>query len=211
MKNILEFLLKANKLKKIAREGWIIRKIKNPETIAGHIFILSLMALVFAKEKKMNVNMGKVFKMILCHELPALCLGDKSPYDYVLRTKSEKQKKEVLKTWIRFSRKEKMRIFFEEYREGKKAIKKLISNLTPYLKKEILQLWEEFKTKNSPEARFLNQIRILANLFQALQYWQKDKKFPIQPWWEWAFEVADNQMTFEFLDELKRKFRANIK
>lgn len=205
LENILDFIIKVGELKKISRKGWVLRGIENPETIANHIFILTLMCWIFGQKEK-GVNLEKLLKMTLCYELPKILLGDTTPYDKILKNKEEKEKKGILKKWIRLSRKEKAVEFLKSYKKEKKALKKLISKLEDNLKKEILQLWEEFKLVSSPEGYFLSQIDVLATLFQALQYWQKDKHFPINAIWEWAFEASDTPMNFEFMEELKEKF-----
>ena len=206
LENILDFLLQIGKLKRMPRKGWVIRGVKNPETIGGCIFMLALTAWIFAIEKKPQLNMEKLLKMVLCHELGKVYASDETPYNAALCNKTKKERREILKKWIRFSKKEKMEIFFENYIKEKKALKKLVLRLPPDLKKEIIQLWDEFKNVSTPEAHFLNQLHILANLFQALQYWKKDKRFPMGAFWEWAFEVANSQMSFEFIEELKKKF-----
>ena len=206
LKNILDFLSKIGKLKEHSRQGWLIRKVKNPETTAGFVFVLTLMAWLFLDQNKPQLNQEKVFKMALCHELTKVYAQDETPYNSALKGKTDKQKKEILKKWIRFSKKEKMNNFLKNYRKEKKAIEKLVACLPTDLKKEIIQLWQEFKNNSTAEARFINQLHLLANLLQALQYWQKDKNFPISSFWEWAFETADNETSFEMIKQLKKKF-----
>ncbi|MBT9169596.1 MAG: 5'-deoxynucleotidase YfbR [Syntrophomonadaceae bacterium] len=206
LEDILDFLLQIGRLKKMPRKGWVIREVKTPETIGGFVFMATLMAWIFAIEKNLRLNTEKLLKMALCHELSRVYASDETPYDRALGNKTKKEKRKILKKWIRFSKKEKMKIFLENYKKEKEALKKLVLGLPPDLKKEIIQLWHEFKNLSSPEAHFLAQLHILANLFQALQYWRKDKRFPIGAFWEWAFEVADSQMSFEFIGELKKKF-----
>lgn len=206
LKNILDFLSSIEKLKKTPRKGWVDRKIKNPETIAGFIFILTLMVWIFVEKKDSQLNEEKIIKMSLCHEFSKVYAEDETPYDSAIKGKSGREKTIIFKKWIRFSRKQKMKIFFENYKKEKKALEKAVSKLPFKLKKEILQLWDEFKDNSTAEARFLNQLHILANLIQALQYWQKDKKFPIKAFWEWAFEVADSETSFGILKQLKKNF-----
>ena len=37
MKNLLKFFLEVEKLKQMPRTGWVLREVKNPETVAEHI------------------------------------------------------------------------------------------------------------------------------------------------------------------------------
>lgn len=209
LENILDFVLEVGKLKRMQRKGWILRKVKNPETMAGHIFTTTLMTWLFSKSATFtlkSLNEEKLLKMALAHEICEVYARDETPYDRILKGKNEEEKKNILKKWIRLSKKEKSEIFLKDYQKEKKAIEKLTSNFKNFLKKEIIQLWEEFKSCSSSEGRFLNQIDVLAILFQACLYWQKDKKFPIEGLWEWAYEFSDSQINFEFMEELKKKF-----
>jgi len=201
---ILDFPLEINKLKKLPRRIWKLLEVKGPlETVAGHIFSVALMAWIFGK-KKPELNMEKLLKMALCHEMAAVYTNDLTPYDGILIEK--KEKKEVFKKWLRLPRKEKAEIHSEHYKKEKAALEKIISKLASPLKKEIIQLFDEYKNLNTAEARFLNQVNVISVLLQALLYWEKDKRLQIDWMWEWAFEKCEDQIILEFLDALKRRF-----
>ena len=205
LENILDFLLEIGKLKRTSRLYWTIRGIKSPETVAGHIFTLSLMAWIFGRDKKLKLNMEKLLKMALCHELTAVYTGDTTPYDEIL-PRSSKKREEILKRCPRLLKSKKTRIFLKNYKEEKKALQKLTLKLRPSLKKEIIQLWEEYRTRSSPEGHFLSQLNTFAVLFQALLYREKDKRFSTVPLWEWVFEISDNPTSFELIKVLKKRF-----
>ena len=202
--DILNFLLEIGKLKRMPRLYWILRGIKNPETVAGHIFTVAIVAWLFGKERK-ELNVEKLLKMALCHELSAVHTGDTTPYDRIL-PENEKEQKKVLEKMIRLSKKEKEWIFLRDYREEKKALEKLTKKLKPSLKKEILQLWQEYRLKSSPEGRFLSQLNILTVLLQGLLYEKKDKNFSASPLWEYAFETCDDPLALQLMEEMKKKF-----
>jgi putative hydrolase of HD superfamily len=204
LENILEFILEIGKLKKMPRLYWILRGIKSPETVAGHIFTLAIMAWIFGKERK-KLNQEKLLKMALCHELSAVYTGDTTPYDRIL-PKEEKEREKVLKKMIRLSKKEKKWIFLTDYKVEKKAIEKLIKKLDSSFKKEILDLWHEYRTRSSLEAKFLGQLNILAVLLQGLFYEKEYKEFTATPLWEWAYENCDDEICVSLMEEMKRKF-----
>jgi putative hydrolase of HD superfamily len=204
LENILEFILEIGKLKKMPRLYWILRGIKSPETVAGHIFTLAIMAWIFGKERK-KLNQEKLLKMALCHELSAVYTGDTTPYDRIL-PKEEKEREKVLKKMIRLSKKEKKWIFLTDYKVEKKAIEKLTKKLDSSFKKEILDLWHEYRTRSSLEAKFLGQLNILAVLLQGLFYEKEYKEFTATPLWEWAYENCDDEICVSLMEEMKRKF-----
>jgi putative hydrolase of HD superfamily len=201
---ILDFILEIGKLKKMPRLYWTLRGIENPETVAGHIFTLAIMAWIFGKEKK-ELNQEKLLKMALCHELSAVYTGDTTPYDRIL-PKDEKEREKILKKMIRLSKKEKKWIFSKDYKKEKKAMEKLTKKIDSSLKKEILELWHEYRTRSSPEAKFLGQLNILAVLLQGLFYEKEHKEFTAAPLWEWAFENCDDGICVSLMEEMKKKF-----
>jgi putative hydrolase of HD superfamily len=204
LENILDFLLKIGKLKKMPRTLWQQLDVTEPETVAGHTFTLTLMTWVFSRKTK-TLNMEKLLKMALCHELPAVYTGDLiTPYG--VSPKNRKKRREIFKKWPRLSKKEKEKKFLQDYKKEKLALEKLAKKLSPVLRKEMIQLFEEYKTTSSPEARLLNQLNVLAVLFKGLQYQQEDKDLPIGFLWEWAFEKCDNSICFDFIEELKEAF-----
>jgi 5'-deoxynucleotidase YfbR-like HD superfamily hydrolase len=203
LENILDFILEIGKLKKMPRTIWVSMGIKNPETVAGHVFTTTLMTWVFGFERK-EIDFEKSLKMALCHEFPSVYTGDLiTPF---ILPKEEKEKRKVFERWPRLEKKEKEKIFFEDYQKEKKAIEKLTQKLEQNLKKEIIGLWEEYKMNLTPEALFVNQINVLAVLLEALLYQKKDKNLPIGWIWEWAFEKCECPTILKFLEELKEKF-----
>ncbi|OHA76940.1 MAG: hypothetical protein A3H01_02380 [Candidatus Wildermuthbacteria bacterium RIFCSPLOWO2_12_FULL_40_9] len=203
---ILEVILMAGKLKRRKRKGWILTGARNPETIAGHVFILLLMVWIFSKAEPFKLNKEGLFKMALSHGICKIYTNDRTPYDSILKNKHKKAQREILKKWVRFSKKEKAENFLKKYKEEKASLAKIVAPLDNSLKKEIIQPWEELKTMGSIESRFFHQVDVLANLFQALQYWKQDKNFPIASFWEWAFESVDNIAVLQFTETLKRRF-----
>lgn len=206
LEDTFDCLLKIAKLKRMQRLYWIIRGIKKPETVAGHIFTLTLMALVLGKEAKPKLNMEKLLKMALCHEITAVYTGDTTPYDRILSTVSLKDKSEILKKWPRLPKMEKRKIFLADYKEEKRALEKLTKKLCLPLRKEMIQLWQEYRTRSTPEGHFLSQLNVLAVLLQALLYEKQYKSFSAAPIWEWAFEISDNPVNFKLMDEMKKRF-----
>jgi putative hydrolase of HD superfamily len=162
------------------------------------------MAWIFGKERN-NLDQEKLLKMALCHELSAVYTGDTTPYDRIL-PKDEKEREKILKKMIRLSKKEKEWIFLKDYKIEKKALTKLTKKLDPQIRKEILDLWHDYRTRSSPEAKFLGQLNILAILLQGLLYEKQFTEFSAAPIWEWAFEHCDDKICISLMDQMKKKF-----
>jgi 5'-deoxynucleotidase YfbR-like HD superfamily hydrolase len=107
---------------------------------------------------------------------------------------------------VRLSKEKKEEIFFKDYQQERKTLDKLTSKLPLSLGNEIIHLWKEYRTKSSPEGRFLSQLNVSAVLLQTLLYEQRDKDFLSAPMWEWAFENVDHPQILLLLKEMKNRF-----
>jgi len=192
------------------RAYWRMRGVKNPETVAGHIFTLLLMAWIFAREGRSRLNLNKLMEMAICHELTAICTGDTTPYDNIL-PKNKKGKNEILKRWPLLLEKHKKAIFKEDFKKEEKAIAKIVSSLDHSFGKEIMKLWKEYRSKSSPEGQFLSQLNVLAVLFTGLLYEKKNKKFSVAPLWEWFLQSSDNPLILKIGEEMKKEFYPPVK
>ena len=203
MEELLNFLIEIGKLKRIKRKGWLLRGVKNPETIAEHTFRMTLMVWLLCHRKKLNIN--KILKMSLIHDLCEVFAGDATPYDKIL-PKDKKKWKEIFNKWPRLSKIKKEKIFLDKYKKENKALKKLISKLPPALKGEIMNLWGDYERGLTREGRFVRQVDRIENLLQALEYWRRDKQFAIEPWWMQIEELIDDSVLIEFTAALEKKF-----
>jgi len=197
----LKCLLEIGKLKSMPRRGWMLRRVKNPETIAEHGFLLTIAAWILGRRQKLNLE--KILKMSLIYEICEVYAGDATPYDELLLSK---RKKVILKRWPRFLKREKERRFLKDYKEEKRSLKKVVSGLPKNLKKEIISLWDECKKSKTPEGRFVNQLYWLTTYLQALQYFKKDKKFPILAWYEQMREFIEDSELLKLMEEMEKKY-----
>ncbi len=208
MENILNFFIKTGKLKKMPRRGWVLRKIDNPESIAGHTFRTALMAWVLGNKKGLNTE--RLLKMALIHDLCEVYAGDTTPYDSILPD-NEKKLQKILKRLPRFSEKKKKELAEQKYQKEEKALKELILDLPSGLRREVKNLWLDYEKGLTPEGRFFNQADRLENLLQAMEYWEEQRKGPQKPWWEWARESFDDPVLLQFVEEIDKRYRQQEK
>ena len=203
MKEFLNFFIKAGRLKRMPRRGWVINQIKNPESIASHTFRAMLMVWILGEKK--GLDREKLLKMILIHDLCEVYAGDITPYDSILPQNKKKLAK-LMRTWPRFSKEKKKKMVQEKEKKEKQALIKLTAKLPLKIKKEIMNLWLDFKKGLTKEGRFARQADRMENLLQALEYWKKYKKPPLMPWWWWAKEYFDDPLLLEFMECLSEEF-----
>lgn len=209
MTNVLKFFKDAGKLKTIKRSGWVLRGIKNSESAADHTFRVALMAWILGKQKH-GLNIEKIIKMALVHDLCEVHAGDITPYDTIL-PKDAKKRKEMLKTWPKFSDAQRKKIAEKKYKKEKQGLEKLIKDLPSNLSSEITSLWQDYEKRLSKESRFLRQIDKAENFLQSLEYWEKDKSLPQKAWWIQASQLFDDKMIIELTENMDKDFHKTHK
>ncbi len=128
----LQFIIEIDKLKHILRQNSLMDSSRQ-ENDAEHSWHLAVMAILLAEYAKgKGIDIFRVVKMVLIHDLVEIDAGDTYCYDDV----SIQDQKE---------------------RETKAAER--IFNLLPADQaKEIRALWDEFEARSTPESRYANAL-----------------------------------------------------
>jgi len=203
MGNILTFIIEIGKLKHLKRAGWLLRGVKKPETVAQHTFQMVFIAWFLGKKKELNT--ARVVKIALAHDLCEVYAKDQTPYDPVI-ARGVKNVKELLAKPPRVPYAERLEWLMKKQNKEWKALSKLTSNLPKELGQEIVNLWVDFEEGVTREGRFVHQVDQLVNLVQAIEYWKKDKKFPISPWWISIKEKIDDPLLLKLMETMDKEF-----
>jgi len=124
----IQFITEIDKLKQIFRQNVVIGTTRN-ENDAEHSWHLAIMAILlsdYAQEK--NIDVLKVVKMVIIHDLVEIDAGDTFCYDE--KGYEDKEERE------------------------QQAANRLFNVLQADQAKEIFDLWREFEALSTPEARF---------------------------------------------------------
>lgn len=202
-KNFVKFLTETSKLTKTPRTGWVLRKVKNPETIGDHVFRMTLLNWFLAKEE--NFDQKKVIKAALFHELCEVYAGDLTPYFWILK-KEKKPKLEIFKKWILLSQKEKEKTAKKKFEIEKKSLEKLIKTLPSQLNSEIFSIWLAYEKGILKEGKFVKQADQIETLIQAIEYFGTKKGSLAEAWWHEMEEVIEHPLLHEFLKVIEKKF-----
>ncbi|XP_011299188.1 HD domain-containing protein 2 [Fopius arisanus] len=144
---LFEFMELVGRLKHMKRTGWVRLGINDPESIAGHMYRMALLAtLVDTKE---NIDKAKVMEMALVHDLAEAIVGDITPHCGV-------------------SVEEKHRLEDDAMIE----ISKLLGNKGP----DTLKLFREYELRESPEAKYVKDLDRLDLIMQAYEYEKRDQR-----------------------------------
>lgn len=132
IKNYLDFYQKAEKLKTTTRHSWLSDSLRQ-ESVAEHSWMLSLLALLFYDELDKKVDILKVFKMLVVHDLAESITGDIPAFENSNRQKNKHKNEE-------------------------KIFKKLVNKIPKKKANEVTSLWEEFEARKTPESLFANSL-----------------------------------------------------
>ena len=140
---IIDFLVEANKLKDVKRTGWLMVKVKDPESVAAHVFSVLLMSSLLSE--KLKINKQKLFDMILIHDLCEVYAGD-------IATRKDgsmflPDKKGEIKKFVG-----------DKNAIEEKAMKKILKKLPEKLRKKYYKLWLEFSKNKTRESKIAHEL-----------------------------------------------------
>jgi putative hydrolase of HD superfamily len=172
--NFIEFALTIGKLKKLKRTGWVRYGIPDPESVADHSFRLTLLSLFLASEAGVDVN--KVMKMSLIHELGESTIGD-----IVIQRGKQNLSNAQSKA-----------------REERKAIAQILSMVDG---NEYFSIYDEYEKRKTKEAQFVYQLGKLEMALQAYEY-EREHKIELEEFFESARSVIRDKQLIELLDQI---------
>ena len=115
---LADFIHKLEKMKHIQRKGWLLRGVKDVESVADHTYRVSLLASLVSDT--LGLDTEKVVKMALIHDLPEAYIGDITPHDVAFMKKEELEKYTVEHLFDEIGDlNEKYKLILKEYLEQK--------------------------------------------------------------------------------------------
>jgi len=158
---LLKFMHDGIRLKLVPRSGWWYYGVKDPESVADHVYSMSLMAMIIAESlRKMgeDVDTGKVVKMALIHELGETRIGD-------IHLEARRY------------------IPKEELDDAENKAFQDVVGILGDVSEEMLKLYREFEERSSKEALIVRAADKLELLFQAYMY-EKFGYRNLEAFWE---------------------------
>lgn len=162
-------------LKNLFRQGWLQSGIDRSkcESVADHSFMTAILAWMIAEQSEQKLDLEKVLKMSLLHEVGEIYGGDITPNDQL--GINEK--------------------FLIELDSMKKV-------LTKFPNSEVwCELWQEFERGKSSEAKFVKQIDKLEMALQAYIY-EQNRDLDLKGFYKSAAKVIDSPEIKAILDEV---------
>ncbi len=140
LEGILTFLRAAERLKVVPRSGWT--SAGEPESVAEHTWRVCLMAMLLYGRAP-GIDLARLLTMCLVHDLGEAISGDvPAPAQTSDGYKAGVERADLLE---------------------------LTAPLPPALRREIVELWEEYEAAGSPEARLAKGLDKLETILQHTQ------------------------------------------
>lgn len=173
---ILEIFFEIQSLKNLFRQGWLRCGVEKKfcESVADHSFSITMLAWLIADEYLPELDIIKILKYSLIHEIGEIYAGDITPTDNL--TNAEKYELEITS----------VKKVFSKLKHGDKYIK----------------LWEEFENAENKEAKFVKQIDKLEMAFQA-HYYEKKLDLSLQDFKDSAKRVLRDEVLKDLLRSLE--------
>eukprot|EP01036_Dinobryon_divergens_P037671 gene37671-49334_t len=146
--NALAFLKIVGQLKTLKRTGWVNNNVHLPESVADHMYRMSMMSFLITDK---DINKEKLMKICLVHDLAESIVGDITPHQNI--SKSDKRQME------------------------EEALRKIVTDIENNdIGNEILELWLDYEEGYSKEANIAKELDKLEMIIQADEYEQSQNK-----------------------------------
>ncbi|NP_001403988.1 5'-deoxynucleotidase HDDC2 isoform 2 [Mus musculus] len=134
-------------LHRVPRTGWVYRNVEKPESVSDHMYRMAVMAMVTRDDR---LNKDRCIRLALVHDMAECIVGDIAPADNIPKE--------------------------EKHRREEEAMKQITQLLPEDLRKELYELWEEYETQSSEEAKFVKQLDQCEMILQASEYEDLENK-----------------------------------
>jgi len=139
----LQFFKTVGDLKRLKRTGWVNHNVKLPESVADHMYRMSMLSLLI---KDPEIDRERLMKICMVHDLAEAIVGDITPHDTRV-TKEMKRKME------------------------EEALVKIAEDIgDEAIGDEIKALWFEYEDCSTAEARLAKNLDKFEMILQADEY-----------------------------------------
>ncbi len=126
------------------RTGWIDHEVRLPESVADHMYRMSMLCFALTDS---SLNRDRLMKVCLCHDLAEALVGDITPTEISGVSKEEKRRLE------------------------EDALNTIVTDLDNYIiGNEIRGLWDEYEERSTPEGIVAAELDKFEMIVQADEY-----------------------------------------
>ncbi|MEM7029086.1 MAG: HD domain-containing protein [Chloroflexota bacterium] len=150
LKQQIDFIIEIDKLKGIVRQTHLVH-VERQENVAEHSWHLAMLAMTLAEHANEPVDVSRVMKMVLIHDIVEIDAGDTFAYDTTGG--------------------------LDQAEREQKAADRLFNLLPSDQATEYRALWNEFEARQSPDAKFAKALDrlmpLMHNYFSQGKGWKQ--------------------------------------
>jgi putative hydrolase of HD superfamily len=151
LRHQIKFIVEIDKLKRVLRQTFITDKSRQ-ENSAEHSWHIALMAILLSEyAKHPQIDVFRIIKMLLVHDLVEIDAGDTFCYDNDACV--------------------------DQHEREFKAAKRIFNLLPKDQAEQMKLLWKEFEARNTPDSRFANALDrlqpLISNYYTGGKAWKK--------------------------------------
>ncbi len=207
LKSIMSFYLLATRLKYKIRSGWDethwnVSK-ERLESVAEHIYGTCILALSIDSEFETNLDIDKIIKMLVLHELGEVIIGDITPFDNITPEEKTKREHAAMKDVLGdLVKNEEYFALLLEF-DAKKTREAVFAYLCDKLEADIqAKVYQDMGCQNPLDEQEKNVVFKNESIQQMLQ---DGAKTAFDIWYEWDKALfADDEKFSALLDYLKK-------
>ena len=191
MVGLISFLAELMRLKSVPRIGWLLRGVRDVESVASHSFGVAVIAMLLAdraRERGVEVNVERLLRMALLHDLTEARTGD------------------LPSTIKRYFDKASIKAADE-------SIAKEIFTELGDLSESYLELWSDYEHRASIESRLVKAADKLDLLMQSREY-EKGGARTLQEFWDTADSdfagLGVDDLISDLIEELKKSRKKDL-
>ena len=140
---IIKFLLYVGQAKRTFRTGWVLRGVERVESVADHMYRMAMMSMLLSDQP--DASKVRCMKLSLVHDLAESVVGDLTEYDGIPKQ--------------------------EKHRQEFEAMIHMTSPLPECVKKEIIDLFQEYNDQKTQEAQLVKDFDIFDMLLQGIPFY----------------------------------------
>lgn len=182
---LLNFMVEADKLKRVGRTGWVELGIRDPESVADHSYSVAILSYLIAKRRGLDAE--KTAVMALTHDINEVLTGD-------IATKPRENLQKVSNK-------------VKHIMENKNHLK-MLSYLPPTDRKRFESLWKELSKKESDESKLVKQVDALDYIIQILLYSREKNRNFFRPFFITARQRIYDKNLLYILNKVEKQVYA---
>ncbi|QQS48946.1 MAG: HD family hydrolase [Acidobacteriota bacterium] len=183
-KAVIDLFLELTRLKAVPRMGWLLRGVRDVESVAAHSYSVAVVAMLLAdraKARGIEVDAAKVLRMALLHDLTEARTGDLP---------------NTIKAWF-----DPAALRAADARAAGEMLDPLGT-----LGAEYLEFWSDYERRSSLEARLVKAADKIDLLVQALEYEKGGARSLDEFWSSTDFNgLGLDDLVSDLIEELKER------